>query len=172
MPLIYFAAQGHLSLSFVLLAGVFGNVVSDTIWYFVGRHIGEERIGKIKYFRKRPSHYRAIGRAIRKQGYIFLYSSKFLYGMGIPAHILSGVYRLSFIRSLFVNILGSLSWLIFVFAIARGAQEIPALKEDLVVAQLVFAAFVLGMFGIHYLVGARIKKFFRLDKEEPEENDE
>ena len=169
VPLMYFAAQGHLAMSFVLTAGVLGNVVSDTLWYIIGRRITHERIAKIRYFKNKPGQYSAISRAVRKQGYLFLFCSKFLYGMGIPAHILSGAYRLPFLRSMLVNILGSLTWLLFVFALARGAQEIPSLKEDLVVAQLVFAAFVLLMFALHFGVGKVMKKYFDLESDETHE---
>ena len=170
VPLMYFAAQGHLSFNFVLIAGILGNLVSDSIWYLIGRHITQERIGQIKYFRKRPHHFRTISRAMRERGFLFLFSSKFLYGIGIPAHILSGAYRLSYVKSLIMSAFGSGFWLLFVFIVARGAQELAGLKEDLVVAQIVFAFFIFVMFGVHFLVGKFMNKYFHLGSKETEES--
>src|SRR3989344_9658476 len=164
VPLVYFAVQGYLNVTFVLIAGIFGNMVSDSLWYFVGYKITHERLGQIKYFRNRPHYYHTISNAVRKRGLLFLFCSKFLYGMGTPSHILSGAYRLPFFKTFVVNVLGTVMWLAFIFSLARGAQEITSLKEDLVISQLVFASFIILMFGIHLVAGKFVKKFFHLDE--------
>ena len=169
VPLVYFAVQGYLNVTFVLIAAICGNMVSDSLWYYVGHRITHERLGRIKYFKKRPHYYEKVSKAMREKGLLFLFCSKFFYGMGTPSHILSGAYRLPFFKTFLVNIAGTIGWLTFVFVLASGAQEVPSLKEDLVISQLVFAAFVIIMFGVHFVAGKVMKKFFHLEQEDREE---
>ena len=108
LPSLYLAFKGTLDVSTVIVLMILASLLSDLVWYIIGRAL------------PRASAIRFMGdRAVRVMEHISkffevhylkaLYLSKFVYGTRTVVQVLSGMHKTPFWEYMLVNVLGTSS---------------------------------------------------------------
>ncbi len=158
LPIIFLALQGKLSLGHVFVVSLAATVISDSVWYALGRNFPPS-------FYKRFTGERTevvmekIGWLFKNKGVQTLVLSKFIYGTRIAAQVLSGVHRMPFALYLAANCFGvtvlMASLVILGYLIGGTVEQFGRVVHAATVA---FAGFVaLAVVG-HITIGSFIKK--------------
>jgi membrane protein DedA with SNARE-associated domain len=169
------AGAGRLDLSTVLVLAVLASVVSDTVWYAIGRLRGGAVLGLLCRISLEPdSCVRRTEEAFGHQGARSLLLAKFVPGLSTAAPPLAGIIRMPVPRFLVFTTAGGLLWagvfvgLGYVFSehLERIAAEAARLGTWLV-ALLVAA---LGVYvGGKYVTRQRFLRRLRIARIEPDE---
>ncbi len=111
LPAMFLAAQGSLSATAVLALALLGNMISDSFWFWLGKH--HEHLHRIK-----PNYHELFERfkvkieTISRNPSRSLLYMKFLYGLRVLTIIyLSAIYT-PYRTFLWYDTLGSLIWLL------------------------------------------------------------
>ena len=127
------SGQGVLSVYTLLIFGFLGTVVSDSLWFFLGKYFF-----MIDYLKKKIKRYKGVVSSVRKitgkRPFLVLLFAKFMYGTRILFIVYLSVRKLSYTTFLMFNMLGTAIWLLTLTAIgwfaARGTVNlIPALRQ-------------------------------------------
>ena len=115
MPLLLaagaLAGTGHLNFFAALLFAVLAALISDSLWFQLGRHKGIKILQLLCRISLEPdSCVRRTEGIFSKQGARSLLVAKFLPGLGLVTPPLAGVFRMRFPRFLLFDALGSLLW--------------------------------------------------------------
>jgi membrane protein DedA with SNARE-associated domain len=106
-------ALGFLNFWPVYAVLILGDLVGDTMWYYIGHRFGERFIGRFgKYFSITDMHILKIKNIFHKYKNKLLFFSKITNGLGFSAGVLftAGMSRIPFWRFIGVNALGQLVW--------------------------------------------------------------
>lgn len=101
-------AFGPYSFLKVVIAGVSGGVIGDTIGYFVGR-VFRETIKDYRFFRMAQPR---IERLIEKFGGYSVIISKYIYGLRVALVVANGMGNMPFGRFLFLDIISCSIWVL------------------------------------------------------------
>jgi membrane protein DedA with SNARE-associated domain len=105
------AATGRLSLVSVLAMAAVASLMSDVIWYWIGRTGGGRVLGLLCRISLEPdSCVRRTGEAFSRQGARSLLIAKFVPGLSTAAPPLAGIIRMPFLRFVAFTGLGGLLW--------------------------------------------------------------
>ncbi len=105
------AGAGRLSLALVLLLAVAASLVSDAVWYLIGRLRGGAVLGLLCRISLEPdSCVRRTENAFARQGARALLIAKFVPGLSTAAPPLAGIVRMPVLRFLLFTGLGGLLW--------------------------------------------------------------
>ena len=158
LPAVYLAATGRLDLAAVISLAILATVLSDLIWYGLGRRFPAAALERIPG-RHSNSVVRGLERLFSRKGAQILFLSKFVYGTRTVAQILAGVHDMPFRRYIAVNFLGVLTLSAVLVAIAYSVigttRQLGDLVEDLEIAFLLFI--IIAVSG-NYLVGRLLRK--------------
>lgn len=118
MPLAGFAAaRGEMSLVGAIAAGTFGSVLGALVWYYIGRALGFERIGRLadrwgKWLGISSKEITTVQRWFSKQGgYWAIGLGRLIPGIRTYISIPAGVTRMPLGAFLFYSTIGSLGWI-------------------------------------------------------------
>ena len=115
MPLLLAAGAlsgtGHLNFFACLLFSVLGALISDSVWFQLGRHRGIKILQLLCRISLEPdSCVRRTEGIFSKQGARSLLVAKFLPGLGLVTPPLAGIFHMRFRRFLLFDALGSMLW--------------------------------------------------------------
>ncbi|HZH29088.1 MAG TPA: DedA family protein [Azospirillaceae bacterium] len=122
MPLAGFAAvRGDMTLLGVLLAGVFGSVVGNLPWYFLGRWLGAQRLRHLaeRYGRVLTISPQDVDMALEwfhRFGGMAVFLARMVPAIRTVISAPAGVARMPMVPFLVVTTLGSLLWVGFLTA--------------------------------------------------------
>ncbi len=104
------ANQHKLPLAAVLIAGIAGAVIGDSIGYWVGKRYGEALLSKIPNRILKPDHIRRAEQTIRNFGGKAVFLGRFTAALRALVPGMAGMSRLHYGRFLAWNFLGGLVW--------------------------------------------------------------
>lgn len=160
IPALYGTIFGFFDLWLILGIALFATLLSDSVWYAVGRLWGKERIYSSRLFRNRQRTFEQIERTFNKQSLKILFLSKFVYGTRIAVQLLAGIYRVRFGSYLAVNALGTASLLVVFTAITylvkESANAVELFTRRFEIAILIFTVAVAALHLISRYVIQRI----------------
>ncbi len=105
--------MGYFSLIPLYTALMIGDLVGDTIWYYIGSHFGHRFIKRFgRYFNIDESHVLKVEKLFHRYKNWILFISKITNGFGFALVILTtaGMVKIPFKRYLFVNLSGQFFW--------------------------------------------------------------
>ncbi len=156
IPALYLCAIGKLSLLYVFGVALFATLISDFIWYLIGRYLPHEKIVGLlnKHSAKTMD---ALSHFFTAHRLKTLFLSKFVYGTRTAAQVLAGTFRVPFLEYLAVNILGTGTIMVvltfFAYTLHRTSTALADFTHQL---EVTFGIFVIIVIVAHLL----IKHFF------------
>ena len=150
------AAQGFLNVWYLLIFFYLGILVSDSIWYFLGKlNLLHWLINK-KIISKAFLYWdNLLNRATKKSDFQALFFTKFLYGTRIPTLMYLSKERLTF-KSFFVyNIITNLIWVPIILLIGLSAGKGISLAAN-IQNNLTLYLFLIGITLIIFTILTRI----------------
>jgi undecaprenyl-diphosphatase len=104
------ANQHKLPLAAVLVAGIAGAIIGDTIGYWVGKRYGEALLSKIPNRILKPEHITRAEETIRNFGGKAVFVGRFTAALRALVPGMAGMSRIDYRRFLAWNALGGLLW--------------------------------------------------------------
>ncbi len=104
------ANQHKLPLFAVLIAGIAGAIIGDSIGYWVGMRYGEKLLSKIPNRILKPDHIKSAEKSIRKFGGKSVFIARFTAALRALVPGLAGMSKLPYRRFLAWNAVGGLLW--------------------------------------------------------------
>ena len=104
---------GYFSLIPVYTALMLGDLIGDTLWYYIGRHFGYRFINRFgKYFSITEDKVETITKIFHKHKNSILFISKISNGFGfaLVTLITAGIVKIPFFKYLSVNLVGQFIW--------------------------------------------------------------
>jgi membrane-associated protein len=91
------ASQGKFSFALVLIAAISGNILGDTVGFFLARKYGKRTLEKIG-FKKilASSHYRKIQTQVRKRPGFIIFISRFEVFANLSVNIIAGLGKIPY----------------------------------------------------------------------------
>ncbi len=118
IPAVYLAISGKLAYAPLFFFAALATIVSDSVWYVVGRRLSFERLKRSRFTAKHAVAVTRVETLMAKHGLKLLFFSKFVYGTRIALQLLSGMKRVSFVRYVLVNTAGVLGYLVVTLLLA------------------------------------------------------
>lgn len=150
LPASYLAVTGRLALGAVVLIAIASTLLSDLVWYALGRWFPQTALQRL------PSPgvsavVDGLARLFERRGPTVVFLSKFVYGTRLAAQILAGVHDMPLRRYLVANALGvttiTLVLVGIAWSVAGAARLNPDAEHATTIAFIVFVAIaVLGFF--------------------------
>ncbi len=116
-PALYLAFRGTLTVSIVIELMIGASILSDLVWYMIGRLTPNTTAIRLMGHRGARIMER-IAPFFTTHRLKTLYLSKFVYGTRTVAQVLSGMYNVSFGEYMIVNVLGTTSLAMVTLALA------------------------------------------------------
>lgn len=162
LPAIYLAATQRMDLTAVLLLAVLATLVSDCLWYGLGRRFPTPTLrrvaGKVGH-----GFLASVDNAFNAGGKRLLFMSKFVYGTRTLVQVLAGVHGMSLRSYLVVNTAGVIAvtavLTIVAYAVIGTTYRLGDIMQYIEVA---FLLFVLVTVAGYLLVGNRLRKQWSL----------
>jgi undecaprenyl-diphosphatase len=104
------ANQHKLPLAWVLVAGIAGAIIGDTIGYWVGKRYGERLLAKIPNRILKPEHVERAQQTIRQFGGRAVFLGRFTAALRALVPGMAGMSRVRYARFLAWNALGGTLW--------------------------------------------------------------
>lgn len=162
LPALYLGVIGILNNWQVLLIMIVATVISDSIWYSIGRGIVPNFIKAILN-EKRNIQLAKLSDVMADKELVILFYSKFIYGTRIASQILCGARRVGFIRYILVDVLavtalGVVYYLLVYFSVTLTYSLIDSQYTLLIVIALVATIIAIIHLSVHNFVR---KKWYR-----------
>lgn len=147
LPAIFLATTGRLDLVMVVAASVSATVISDCVWYYLGRRFPASTLRR---FSGRISHpfLNGVEHAFKAGGKRILFVSKFVYGTRTIVQVLAGAHGMAWPSYLWVNTLGVLAMtgvlVIISYSIVGTALRLEEVVQHMEIAFLVFVLVAVG----------------------------
>ncbi len=111
----YLAAKGDSSLALMVLAGTAGSVAGATIWYWIGRLVGIERLARIaerhgRWLTLTPSEVRHAAEWFDRHGRWTVLVGRMIPGVRSLISVPAGMARMPLPPFLILTSVGSLAW--------------------------------------------------------------
>jgi len=140
------ASAGLLRPGYVFLAGVFGNLTADILWYTLGRRGNLERVLEWQPLKKHAKYYLAIKSALTEHSAKILLMAKLSFGLVVPTLVAAGMTRLKWRTWFPVVFLGETIWTGTL--VLLGYYAIEAIKQVEQELQVVLALVTLTLLGL------------------------
>jgi membrane protein DedA with SNARE-associated domain len=160
IPAIYFSLAGHMTVPLVILVSGSATIVSDLIWYWIGMLVPLQRLLSWKKIARHRPLFEQLTHIFNVHAYRILFLSKFIYGTRILAQAICGIHRLPLWKYLFVNALGVLLYILFLYMIALFLGTVfPGFLQHLEWGLAVFVGIIAVLFlCIRYLAMKKISQ--------------
>ncbi len=158
LPALYLAATGRLDALLVIAVAIFAGMLSDFLWYLLGRWYPARAVKKIS--RRLPAErLDRFEQLFARNGAALLFVSKFVYGTRIVAQVLAGSLRMQPGSWLWVNLLAVVTVTVLLAGLAWSVVGTVRHFEDLVEhIELAFLMFAIVAVAIYLIVGLLLKK--------------
>lgn len=158
LPSIYLATTGRLELTSVVALAVVATLISDFIWYGMGRSFPASALNRIPQ-RRAGALVRGLEKLFARKGPHILFMSKFVYGTRIAAQILSGIHHMPLRTYFIANTLGVIavtgSLVVIAYSVIGSMGHLGELMDTVEIAFVVFVpVVVLGQ----SLIGSRLRR--------------
>lgn len=118
IPAIYFAFAGRLELPLVVTLAFAATIVSDALWYFLGRWFG--RGGQFLQRFVWTERVKSFSAYFSRNSFVALFFSKFIYGTRIAAQVLSGISKMALRNYFAVNAAATAAWIFCLVILGAG----------------------------------------------------
>ncbi|MDP1625317.1 MAG: VTT domain-containing protein [bacterium] len=158
LPAIFLAIAGKLSMPYVVAITVISTTLSDTVWFYVGRHM-QHGIFRRFIIDRVMAKVDEIAKPFDAHKAKVLFASKFVYGTRTAVQILAGARGMEWRRYIMVNFLGVLSLTLALIALGYSVNlSLAGLAEVVHRIEVVFLIFVALVVAGHFIVGKYVKK--------------
>ncbi len=157
IPIMYLGVHGQASLPWIFSASTLGIVITDAIWFFTARFLGEKRVEKLWIVSKDPERLHKIGRAIKRHEFKIIFWSKFIHGTGMVSQLAAGMFKMPWPKAAAASLLGSCLWAIIVFLLARSVGSLSILENHVADIKIGFIVFALLFVAVN-IVGMRFAR--------------
>lgn len=138
------AYHGHLALPFVMAIAAVAGFIGDLPYYFAGRRYGPRVLRRFPSLQQRKER---LENLMHKHRLALVLSLRFLYGMRVAGLLALGMSKMSMLRFLFLDFIGTVVWTVAVCAAGFGASGLlrRLFDKGATPAQLtLFAAVIAG----------------------------
>lgn len=159
LPAMYLSLDGTVHLLYLFIATVLAGVLSDSFWYYVGRHAKEEKLYKLKIVKKRIEEAKRFSAFFSRHGALLVFLTKFVYGTRIASHVLAGMHKIKYMQFTAATAMGTAIWfLVFYFLIRSIDVGITAVKATALRIQLLFLVLFVVVIFLNWFTGKVIRK--------------
>ncbi|MFH1175393.1 MAG: DedA family protein [bacterium] len=145
----FFVALGILNIWLVLLLLFLGDILSDTMWYFVGYFGGSNIIQKFVKFLRAEKKMQKLKRYLNERGGRVIIPIKFTSGFCFIMLLTAGSIRMNFKKFIKFDLIGSAGWVAFMFSLGyffgesfeRISQNVS--QVGFVIALIIISALIL-----------------------------
>jgi len=123
LPGIYLILKGVISYQGFLLVALSSTLISDSLWYALGRALPYEKIVSLPILKNKKQTIQNLLGKFQNNGLKIIFISKFVYGSRIITQILGGFTKIRYWKYLAANTLTALAWLNFIFLSAYLANK-------------------------------------------------
>jgi membrane protein DedA with SNARE-associated domain len=162
LPAIYLAATQRMDLTAVLSVAVLATLLSDCLWYGLGRHFPAPTLRRVS---GKVGHgfLARVEKAFNAGGKRLLFMSKFVYGTRTLVQVLAGVHGMPLRSYLVVNTAGVIAVTAVLTIIAKAVIGTTYRLGDVMqYLEVAFLLFLLVTVGVYLLVGNRLRKQWSL----------
>jgi len=151
LPAIFLATTGRLDLLFVVSVSISATLISDALWYYLGRRFPTATLRRIS---GRVSHpfLNGVENAFNTGGKRILFASKFVYGTRTIVQVLAGAHGMAWLSYLWVNTAGVLAMTAILVAVSYSivgtAYRLDDVVQHMEIAFLVFVIITLAGFTL------------------------
>lgn len=151
LPAIYLATTGRLDLGAVLAVSIFATLLSDTLWYGLGRRFPASTL---KHLSGRISHgfLNGLEQAFTRGGRRILFMSKFIYGTRTIVQVLAGVHGMPWSSYIWVNSAGVVTvtalLTLLSYSVIGTTHRFEELVQHMEVAFLLFVMVTVAGFSL------------------------
>ncbi len=110
----FFAAQGHLEISYIILLAFFGAVFGDNVGYLIGRKGGRPLIDKFGYWLISPRKLKWAEKYFKIHGAITIFIARFTSFLRALAPLVAGISGMEYKKFLLYDFLGAVIWSIII----------------------------------------------------------
>ena len=147
IPALYLSITGNLSLTILLLTVIASSMVTDSIWYAIGKNLRRDRVYSFAFIRKRAEEAAKFENFYDKHGIWTVFLTKFVYGTRIASHLLAGIHKISFTGFIMATATGTTLWFFVLFFLVKvlniGVSGAESVASRLQIIFLVGTAFIL-----------------------------
>lgn len=152
LPALYLALFGPLNVSIIVTLMITAALLSDVIWYTLGRFIPRERLRKM-IGQRLSTAMDSVEEVFQDNRLKILFVSKFVYGTRTVVQILSGAFRTRFISYFLVNIIGTVALIGGIVGIALATHTtVETFTRSVDHIKMTFLVFVLAVVALHILI--------------------
>ena len=116
---------GMLSLKETIPVAIFGALLGDQLWYFLGRHYGQTILNRYPLFKQRIQK---LEKAVKKRGTWLAFSGRFIYSGAILFPVTLGTYKYLHTKFTLFNTLGIIVWSVsgitLGYILGTGAEQV------------------------------------------------
>jgi len=155
----FLAHNGYLSFRLVVLVAFSGSLVSDQLYYFLGRSKGLAYLDKYPSLKKKSERIRAL---MHRHQNLVIILFRFVYGIRSITPFIVGVSNVPPLKFLLLNAFGALTWaftltsLGYVFGHAAGLMLDDIKKYELIIMGFILLL-ALAAWMFHYIRGKHKK---------------
>lgn len=150
LPVLYFSlSRGIETVWQVFFIIQFAVLAADTAWYLGGRTLPIEQLLDLPLLKKRKERMKRFEAFFQKHSIRILFLSRFVIGTRAVTQMLSGAYRLRYVRYIGINAVSSLIWTVFLMSFGLFLQKaLAGYIETTTGLYIVFGIFVLIIFFV------------------------
>lgn len=156
---IYLATRNYFDITLLVLIAFIATMLSDYVWYFLGKHMTKEKLLRYNIFKKHEHLINRLSQFTEKHGFKAIFYSKFIYGTRTIVQILAGMERLSFFKYSFVNSIGTLGYIAVILLLGYGlhlsTENIQTLLHN---GALTLSLFILIVTLVNIWINKQLKK--------------
>lgn len=149
IPAIFLATTGRIDLPAVVGISMLATLISDAIWYGLGRALPQPVIRRLSR-RFSDQAFRGIGQTFKAGGGRILFMSKFVYGTRTLVQVLAGVNRMPLSTYLPINMAGVLAviavLILLSWTVVGTTYRIEQVMQHMEVAFLLFVVITVSGF--------------------------
>lgn len=116
---------GMLSLKETIPVAIFGALIGDQFWYFIGKNYSHILLNRFPLFKQRIQE---LESSVKKRGRMLAFCGRFIYGGAILFPVTLGTYRYLHKKFTFFNTLGILLWSVLGitlgYILGTGAEQV------------------------------------------------
>lgn len=159
---IYLSIQGQMDIRYVISLAVAATLISDLIWYCVGKYIPKSKMSQWKLFTKRNVFFSKVSTFFNKHSLKTVFYSKFIYGTRTIVQLMVGAHGINIPKYIGIDILGTLLYIFLIvglgYTLKLGLSDLQGIVHN---TQITFAIFVLVIFAINYFLQKRAEKLLK-----------
>lgn len=162
LPAIFLATTGRLDILAVVAVSVSATLISDALWYYLGRRFPATTLRRIS---GRVSHpfLNGVEQAFNAGGKRILFASKFVYGTRTVVQVLAGAHGMPWLCYIWVNTAGVLAMTAILVGVSYSIVGTTYRLDEVVQhMELAFLAFVVITVAGFVLFSRKMKQRWSL----------